>query len=76
MISKNVGGLDRVARIGVGSIFAVIGFSMLLAEGLPMIYGGVVLFIGLAVLATAATQRCFLNKLLGIDTCSRPGNGW
>ncbi|CAI50688.1 DUF2892 family protein [Natronomonas pharaonis DSM 2160] len=68
MLEKNVGGLDRVARIGVGAILAVVGFSMLLAESLSILYGGVVLLVALVLLATAATQRCLLNKLLGADT--------
>lgn len=73
MIEKNVGGLDRIARVGIGSILAVVGFSMLLVEGLPLVYGGVVLIVGLVLLTTAATQRCVLNQVLGVNTCKRPG---
>lgn len=74
MIEQNVGGLDRIARVGIGVIFAVIGFSMLLAESLPLAYGAIVLLVGIALLTTAATQRCLLNQLLGINTCSRPSH--
>jgi len=72
MIERNVGGLDRIARVGVGSILAVVGFSMLLAEALPVAYGAIVLLVGIVLLTTAATQRCALNQLLGINTCDRP----
>lgn len=71
MVEKNVGGLDRVARVGVGAVLAVVGFSLLLVEAYPLYYGAVVLLVALVLLATAATQRCAVNQALGRNTCER-----
>lgn len=72
MTEPNVGGLDRIARVGVGAILAVVGFSLLLAGSLPLYYGGTVLLVAVVLLTTAATQRCLLNEALGRNTCERP----
>lgn len=69
MFEKNVGGVDRIARgiLGVGLFVAAIGAflvnrrSTALAAGLG----------SAALLFNFATGRCGMNKLLGIDTCSR-----
>ena len=71
MTEPNVGGLDRVAQVGVGAIFAVVGFSLLLAVSLPPYYGGAVLLVAVVLLTTAAAQRCLLNEALGRNTCER-----
>ncbi len=68
MVSKNVGGLDRVFRIGIGSILAVIGFSILLIETLHVATGVVVLLLALGLLTTAATRHCLLNQFLDRNT--------
>lgn len=69
MFEKNVGGLDRIARgiVGVGLLVVAIGAlltdrrSTAVATALG----------GMALLFNFTTGRCGLNKLLGIDTCSR-----
>lgn len=74
MTEPNVGGLDRVARVGVGTILAVVGFTLLLAESLPAYYGAAVLLLAIVLLTTAATQHCLLNQALGRNTCeTSPG---
>ena len=72
MSERNVGGLDRIVRVGVGAILAVVGFSLLLAGSLPLYYGGAVLVVAVVVLTTAATQWCAVNQVLGRNTCERP----
>lgn len=68
MSDKNVGGLDRIARVGIGVVLAVVGFSLLLVEEMTMVYGGVILLVALILLTTAAVQKCPINQVLGIDT--------
>jgi uncharacterized membrane protein len=72
MAERNVGGLDRIARGGVGAVLAVVGFSPVAAGTTPVYYGGVVLLVAVALLTTAATQRCLLNQALGRNTCEWP----
>ena len=67
----NVGGLDRVARVGVGAVLAVVGFTLLLAGTMPLYYGGAVLLVAIVLLTTAATQHCLVNEALGRNTCER-----
>lgn len=69
MVEKNVGGLDRVARVGIGAVLAVVGFSLLVVETMPLYYGAAVLLVALVLLATAATQHCMINQALGRNTC-------
>ena len=72
MAERNVGGLDRIARVGVGAVLAVVGFSLVAAGTTPVYYGGVVLLVAVALLTTAATQRCLVNQALDRNTCERP----
>ena len=71
-MERNVGGLDRTARIVAGPIAGVVGIFAL-AGLLPIgtIPGAVLLVVGLVLLGTGVTQRCLLHSLLGINTCQR-----
>lgn len=70
-MERNVGGLDRIVRVGVGAVLAVLGFSMLLVETLPIYYGAAVVLLAVVLLTTAATQQCLVNQMLGRNTCER-----
>lgn len=72
MVDQNVGGLDRVFRVGLGTVLAVVGFSLLLVETLHLAVGAAVLVVALVLLSTAATQRCYVNAALGRNTCRTP----
>lgn len=59
MLSKNVGNLDRIARIVIGA---------LLILGAVMGYG-VWMWIGVIPLATGLMSSCPLYSIFGIRTC-------
>ena len=69
VLQKNVGGLDRIARIvvGVALVAVAVGALVVARRGLAVATG----LAGAALLFNAATQFCGVNALLGIDTCSR-----
>jgi hypothetical protein len=73
-MEKNVGGYDRIARLVLGPILAIVGGAQLLgyvtiAVGtLGLALGVVALLVGLVFLVTGAVQKCPLNSLLGFDT--------
>lgn len=58
----NVGQKDKVIRILIGLVIAVIGFYFRSWWGL----------LAIIPLLTAYTRICPLYKILGIDTCERP----
>ncbi|ARE42045.1 hypothetical protein RGUI_3904 [Rhodovulum sp. P5] len=62
MLKKNVGGIDRIARIVVG--------ALLLAFGL--LGGGHWIFVilGLVALGTGIMQTCMLYNFIGVNTCT------
>ncbi|HNT98689.1 MAG TPA: DUF2892 domain-containing protein [Elusimicrobiales bacterium] len=66
MITKNVGGADRVIRIIAG--LALLGFALagMAGEGLVTV---VVAAAGAGALLTGLVGWCGLYKLLGINTC-------
>lgn len=68
-MEQNVGGMDRTARLVVGPILLLVGIAAL-AELIPggIAAGGVALLLGLVFTVTGTTQRCILNRLLGVDT--------
>ncbi len=68
-MNKNVGGLDRSARLVVGSILAIAG--IVVAAGfweLGTVIGAGALVVGAVLLVTGATQKCPLNSVAGVDT--------
>jgi len=62
-MSKNIGGLDRIARIVIGAAL-IIGYFMN-SEGA---YSWLYLF-GIVPLATGLLSSCPLYSILGINTC-------
>ena len=63
MLSKNMGNIDRVARIGVG-LALLIAFFMLPEMGLRW-----VLLIGIVPLVTGLVGSCPAYSIFGISTC-------
>jgi len=66
---KNVGGLDRIARVVVGAALVTAAAVAVFAERPGL--AAVAALAGAGLLFNAATQFCGVNALLGIDTCSR-----
>ncbi|WP_129112862.1 YgaP family membrane protein [Halegenticoccus tardaugens] len=77
-MKKNVGGYDRIARFVVGPILLVGGAAafagaLTLATGaVGAILAAVALVAGAVLIATAITQKCPLNRALGVDTYRGP----
>ncbi len=61
-MEKNVGGRDRWSRLLTGSSLIAAGFKRRGFEKWAAIG------LGSALVGTALTQKCFLNKLLGTNT--------
>ncbi|WP_251331028.1 YgaP family membrane protein [Haloplanus pelagicus] len=71
-MERNVGGVDRLARLVGGPIVALLGIGALVGVLPASQVVGVGLFVvGIVLLATGVTRRCLVHRLLGIDTCSR-----
>lgn len=64
MFAKNVGGIDRVARIVIG-LALIAGFFLNADASLRWLY-----LIGIVPLATGLFQTCALYSLFGINTCA------
>lgn len=75
-MEKNVGGIDRTARLIIGVVLVAAGAAGLLGY-LPVlgVLGGVVAgIIGLVLLGTAVTRKCMINDLLDKNTYEgKPG---
>jgi hypothetical protein len=70
-LTRNVGGIDRIARAVLAVVLAAIGIWAILGEQWTM---GVLALVAAGGFAfNAATQFCGVNALLGIDTCSWDG---
>jgi hypothetical protein len=63
MFEKNVGGIDRIARIVIG-LALLAGFFLNSEASMRWLY-----LIGIVPLATGLMQTCLLYKLFGINTC-------
>lgn len=71
----NVGGWDRIARLGIGPVLILAGIAgyagvLALAVGpLPQALTSVVVFlVGIILLVTGLLQKCPLNSVLGMNT--------
>ncbi|GAB3678073.1 YgaP family membrane protein [Halopiger thermotolerans] len=64
-MNKNVGGADRALRIVLASVLLAIGY-----RNRDKTAGALAFVAGSDILATAVIQRCPVNALFGIDTCS------
>lgn len=73
-MEKNVGGYDRIARFVVGPVLLVVGLAafaglLTLAAGtLGLVLAGAAVLVGAVLLVTAATQKCPLNSVVGMNT--------
>jgi hypothetical protein len=69
MFERNVDGMDRIARGVLGTMLAVVALGAFVAGRRSVALGIALASAGL--LFNFTTGRCGLNKLLGINTCSR-----
>jgi len=68
-MNKNVGGIDRIARIVIGVLAVVAGAAIVGGVWeLGVVVGAVALVIGAILFVTGTTQKCPLNEAAGIDT--------
>lgn len=71
-MEKNVGGLDRTARLIVGPILVIAAVAALLGYlAVGTIVAGIALLVGAILSVTGTTQKCPANKTLGINTFKR-----
>lgn len=75
-MQKNVGGIDRIARLVLGPVLVALGVLSSLGYAFPVddtagyAVAGFVVLVGLVFVATGAVQRCALNELTGTDTAA------
>lgn len=74
-MEKNVGGYDRIGRFVIGAILVVTGIAgyagaiPLAVRPVPQALAALVLVvIGAVLLATGYTQKCVINRVLGVNT--------
>lgn len=74
-MKKNVGGMDRLARLVIGAILVVVaiagyaGLFVLAVGPLPQALTAVIVFlVGAILLATGLAQTCPINGILGLNT--------
>ena len=63
MLARNVGGIDRIARIVIG-LALIAGFFLNAEASLRWLY-----LIGIVPLMTGLMQTCPLYSLIGLNTC-------
>ena len=71
-MDRNVGSLDRSARIAVGAVLVAVGALALVAV-VPAgsVPGAIALVAGVVALSTGALRSCPVYRLLGVDSCGR-----
>lgn len=74
-MKKNVGGLDRIVRLGLGSLLILVavagyaGITVLAVGPVPQALASVIVFlIGAVLVVTGLVQKCPLSRILGINT--------
>ncbi|MDX1747838.1 MAG: DUF2892 domain-containing protein [Halobacteriales archaeon] len=68
-MEKNVGGLDRTARLVIGGLLlvgAVVAFAGYTTWGVTV--AAAALVVGAILLVTGATQKCPIHQAVGINT--------
>lgn len=63
----NVGGVDMYARLVIGVVLLVVGFSVPMAT----MWQTVVFVLAAIALVTGAIRYCPLNALIGLNTCQK-----
>jgi hypothetical protein len=67
MIDRNVGGTDRLLRLGFGAIGLFLGVVVWTVLDRP-VAGGLVGIVGAILLGTGLASRCPINRALDVDT--------
>ncbi|NHN47437.1 DUF2892 domain-containing protein [Halostella sp. JP-L12] len=70
MLERNVGGTDRLARLGFGSVLVFIGTVVALAVEWPLV-GALTGLFGGGLVASALARRCLVNEIVGVDTSEK-----
>lgn len=68
-MDRNVGGIDRTARLVTGVLLVIGAFAVFadyLAWGAAI--GALALVVGAVLVVTGTTQKCPINEAAGIDT--------
>ncbi len=73
-MEKNVGKYDRIARAVIGVVALIVGVAALggmlgVGEAIGTVGGVVAVIVAVAMLFSAATQRCVGYGVLGVNTC-------
>lgn len=66
-MKRNMGKADRVIRIFIAAIIAILYLTQIMSGVLTII----LLIVGFIFLVTSVTGFCPIYKLLGINTCKR-----
>jgi hypothetical protein len=73
-MEKNVGGIDRIARLVFGPILlavgaaAIAGVGISVSSALGLSVAGLTLLVGVVFTVTGLAQKCVLNQLIGLNT--------
>jgi hypothetical protein len=73
-MQKNVGGIDRIARLVLGPVLLVVGVAAItglltIAAGTTgLVVAALLLVVGAVLTVTGLTQKCPLNSLIGLNT--------
>jgi hypothetical protein len=68
-MKRNVGGIDRTARIVIGAIAVLAGIAAVAGYlTIGLVVGAVAIVLGAILLVTGTTQKCPINEAAGIDT--------
>jgi uncharacterized membrane protein len=66
-VNANVGNIDRILRVIIGVVLAVLYFKGTLTGTL----GVVLLVVGIVLILTALIKFCPIYKVLGMNTCPK-----
>jgi|APEBP8051072661_1049379.scaffolds.fasta_scaffold16585_3 phosphate/sulfate permease len=66
-MTTNVGTTDRIIRLVIALIAAIVAFSV----GPSTVLGIVMFVVALIMIVTAAVRFCPIWRLFGVNTCSR-----
>ncbi len=70
--ARNVGGIDRAARFGLGLAFLALSATGVLPGTILMVTGYI---IGIVLLATGIFSYCPVNDAIGFNSCKAHGFG-
>jgi hypothetical protein len=79
-MQKNVGGIDRIARLVLGPVLLVVGVAAIaglltIAAGTTgLVVAALLLVVGAVFTVTGLTQKCPLNSILGLNTFRSGGS--